>query len=77
MSLIDDEEVVICGFLQAFLEAALGVDRHQNFINDPSEFALSKLAEKACGGTYFCLEWEGGFSEVIYVFEERLYKFRH
>ena len=70
MSFVDEEEVVIGGFLKAFLEAALGVDSHYNFVNGPGEFALSESAEMACCGTHFCLEWEGGLSGVVDVFEE-------
>ena len=75
MSFINDEEVVVGGLLQALLKASLGVDCHNNFVNDASEFALAKLAEKACGGTHFCLKWEGGLSGVVYILEEALNQF--
>ena len=71
MSFVDEEEVVIGGFLKAFLEAALGVDSLYNFVNGPCDFALFESAEKACCGTHFCLKWEGGLSRVVDVFEEK------
>ena len=70
MSFVDEEEVVIGGFLKAFLEAALGVDSLYNFVNGPGNFALVGSTEKACCGTHFCLKWESDISRVVDVFEE-------
>ena len=45
MSLVDEEEVVVGSFFKAFLEAALSVDCHDNFVHGFCEFAVVESAE--------------------------------